>query len=199
MRRAKQRRRSYRKSLEKHGYGPKALQWRSQEAANLRYENLVENIDFEGKSVLDVGCGFGDISEYIKKRAENFEYTGIDIVPEFIEEARRRHPCQRFIVGDWVRKISRQDIILCSGVLNNKVEGDQYKYREKAIELMYKNAGEVLAFNMAGGHPQPENKKKYKVYYVDSLRVLKYCLSLTSRVIFRHHYRRRDFTIIMYR
>jgi hypothetical protein len=63
---------------------------------------------------------------------------------------------------------------------------------------MFEHAS-VLAFNMAGGHPQPKNIRKNRVYYVDSYQILKFCQSLTPKVIFRHHYRFNDFTIVMYK
>ena len=190
---------AYQKSFEKHGPTFRALQWNSKSAAEIRYQNIVADIEFDNKSVLDIGCGFGDIIPFIETKSSKFEYTGIDIVPEFIKESRKRYPKHSFQLGDWMELIEKHDIILCSGVLNNKVKGSQYSYRKKAISLMYKNANETLGFNMAGGFPQPENKDKYKVYYVNSLIILEYCLSFTRRVILRHHYRNNDFTILMFR
>ena len=58
---------------------------------------------------------------------------------------------------------------------------------------------EVVAFNMSGSHPQPENKKGFRVYYADSLGILKFCLTLTKKAILRQQYHRRDFTIVMFK
>ena len=193
------RKESYQKTFKKYGTDPKALQWRNGKSAEVRYHNLIAGIDFEKKKVLDIGCGFGDIIPFIEAKTKDFKYLGIDIVPEFIKEAKKKHPEHSFLVGDWMELIKRHDIVLCSGVLNNKVKADQYEYRKEAISLMYKNAEEVLAFNMAGSSPQPRNKKKYKVYYADSLKILKYCLDLTRKIIFRHQYNKKCFTIVMFK
>jgi SAM-dependent methyltransferase len=192
------RKRAYQASFYKHGIGPKALQWFGRESAEIRYQNLLSDIDINDKTIFDAGCGFADILPFIKNKSKNFTYTGVDIVPEFITIAQKKYPKQKFILGDWHTKISPHDIVLCSGVLNNKIKGNQYKYRKKAIKLMFDNAKEILAFNMAGGI-KPKNKKNYKVYYVDCLKILKYCLSLTNKIIFRYHYRKNDFTIIMFK
>jgi len=200
MRKLLQRRKeAYQRSFQKHGTVARALKWQTQKAANIRYQNLTAEIDFNGKSVIDLGCGFGDAIPFIEKKSKNFTYLGVDLVPEFIQEARRRYPKHSFLVGPWQELIRKSDIILLSGALNSKVGKGEYSYRRKAISLMYQHANEALAFNMAGGFPQPKNKSKNKVYYVDSLKILKFCYSLTGKVILRHHYRKKDFTIVVFR
>ena len=54
-------RESYQKTFKKYGAHPKALRWTLKKAAEIRYSELVADLDFEGKSILDIGCGFGDI------------------------------------------------------------------------------------------------------------------------------------------
>jgi SAM-dependent methyltransferase len=50
------------------------------------------------RSVLDAGCGYGRVTSSFA--VAGFDYTGIDISPDAIAEARRRHPTQRFVVAD---------------------------------------------------------------------------------------------------
>ena len=57
----------------------------------------------------------------------------------------------------------------------------------------------VFAFNMLGGHPAITNESESNIWYTDSLDILKYCMTLTRRVILRHHYHPHDFTIFMYK
>lgn len=47
-----------------------------------------------GKKILDLGCGTGDFLEYLWKvsRGRWERYLGIDLVSEYVEEARRRFP-----------------------------------------------------------------------------------------------------------
>ncbi len=191
---------SYRRTFKRFGIDPKALQWRSEKAARLRYEQLVADMSFEGKDILDVGCGFGDIISYISKKTEKFSYTGCDVVPEFIKVAKKKYPKHKFIIRDYLEKPLKKsfDIIITSGTLNTNIK-NAVDFRKRAIATMFENCGEALVFNMAGGYPQPKNKKGYKVYYVNSLDVLSYCLSLTSKLILRHHYHSKDFTVVMFK
>lgn len=49
--------------------------------------------------VLDAGCGPGQWTDFLA--ACGLAVTGIDLVPEFVEQARRQYPHLRFDVGDF--------------------------------------------------------------------------------------------------
>jgi len=181
--------RSYQKTFKRHGINPKALQWMSAEAADLRYKELVVGIEIEGETILDVGCGFGDIIPHLMKKAKNFEMTGVDIVPEFVKVATDKHPGYKFLVNNYFKKPMKKkfDVVMSSGALNSNIP-NPYRFRKRAIKTMFDH------FN-----PQPENRKKSRVYYADSQKILKYCRSLSKKVIYRHHYHPKDFTIVMFK
>lgn len=189
----------YQKKFEKHGITHKALFWKSRGAAHQRFRQMWAEIDFSDRSILDVGCGFGEMAHFLDKRYRDFTYTGVDIVPEFITEAKRKYPHHRFFCQDYFSDpmTEKFDIVIASGTLNSNV-GDNMNFRKKAIAAMFNHAMGVLAFNMLGAHPQPENKKDSNIWYADSLEVLEYCMSLTRRVILRAHYHPADFTILMF-
>jgi SAM-dependent methyltransferase len=190
----------YQKGFNKYGFGPRALGWKTQQAAEVRYINLIRGINFEGREVLDVGCGFGGVIPFIKAETKNFNYTGVDLVPEFIKIAKEKNPNFRFAVKDYFRRPWGKmfDIIISSGTLSSNIK-NSLKYRQEAIRTMFIHASELVAFNVAGGHPQPKNIRKNRVYYADSHQMLKFCQSLTPKIIFRHYYRFNDFTIVMYK
>lgn len=192
--------RSYQRTFQKYGLDARALQYRSEKSAKLRYRELTADLDFEGKTILDIGCGFADIIPLIKKQAKKFEYTGVDMVPEFIEVVKGKYPEYKFYVRDYFYNPMKStfDIIITSGTLNSNIKNAQ-DFRKRAIKIMFMHTKEAVAFNMAGGNPQPKNKRSYKVYYVDSMKIIKFCLSLTSKLIIRHHYHSKDFTVVMYK
>ena len=59
--------------------------WSSVESQYLRFDYLCRDFDLNGKSILDVGCGKGDLVIYLKDKGINFsQYTGIDIAHKMI-------------------------------------------------------------------------------------------------------------------
>lgn len=188
----------YLKRYKKFGFNPKTLGWHSKRAAEQRYKQIVADINFNRKSILDIGCGFGDIIPFIQKKTRIFEYTGVDVIPEFVREARKLHPKHKFVVGDYFANPieKKYDIIIANGSLNSNVAGNM-QFRQKAIRTMFDHVNESLVFNMAGKYPQPKTTKRSNVWFADPLEVLKFCLTLSPKITFINYPRRREFSIIL--
>jgi SAM-dependent methyltransferase len=189
----------YQEKFDKYGLDSRSLQWHQKGAAHQRFRQFWAEIDFNNKSVLDVGCGFGEMGKFLSKRYDGVRYTGVDIVPEFIDEAKKSSPQYEFKALDYFENplADKFDIVMSSGVLNLNIK-DNMGYRKSAVKVMFEHAKKVLAFNMLGSHPRPVSEAGSNVWYADSLEVLEYCFSLTRRVILRHNYHPVDFTIFMY-
>jgi len=68
---------------------------------------------------LDVGCNRGYVYDLIARELKQFYYTGIDINPDLIEDAKKFHKqlnCE-FEVGDIYDKLPKADIVLCSRLI----------------------------------------------------------------------------------
>ena len=60
------------------------LGWESKEAQYMRFEIFTSNVDIKNKKILDVGCGLGNLLEYLIDKGINIEYTGVDILEDII-------------------------------------------------------------------------------------------------------------------
>ncbi len=189
----------YQTKFKKHGVAPQSLLWARKGAAHQRFRQIWAEVDFSGMRILDVGCGFGELAKFIGRKAEGFTYTGIDIVPEFVEEAQKQFPQHTFFVGDYLTEPipGKYDIVVASGILNSNVENNM-EYRVDAINKLYALSRKVTVFNMLGSHPQPENREESNIWYADSIEIIKHCFTLTRRVLIRHHYHPKDFTVFLY-
>ena len=105
----------YQELHEKHPGRVQALGYGSTRAQLKRFEAACEVMDLKGLSVLDVGCGYGDLAPFVvAKRVKS--YTGIDIVPEFLAEAvmwraQLRDEGERIAFMEWdVESLARRDI-----------------------------------------------------------------------------------------
>ena len=70
-----------------------------------------------GKSVLELGCGFGHTTIEILQKTNDIEI--VDISEKFINEAKKRIPQAKFICSDWLEFNSNKiysDIVLFRGI-----------------------------------------------------------------------------------
>ena len=78
-------------------------------------ESLCEFLK-EKDSVLDIGCGPGNISRYLLEKHPNLQLLGIDLSPNMIELAERNNPSANFQVLDCrnIEVLSENfDVIIC--------------------------------------------------------------------------------------
>lgn len=190
----------YKEKYFQYGTSFKALKWRSQNAMQLRHKELLKDLDINNKSILDFGCGFGNLIKSLKLKGDNFKYLGVDIVDDFIKKAKEEYPNYNFMIRNFLEEPlpGKFDIVIASGSLNSNFE-NPLEFRKRAIKLLFNHCNYAFAFNMSGAHPQPKTPRNSTVYYADSLEILKYCTTLTPKIVLRNSYRSKDFTIIMLR
>ena len=74
------------------------------------------NSKYVGLKVLEVGCGFGFMTEELRKMG--IESCGTDISPTAIKKARQLHPLNRFEVSEynnfWIYKSFNPDVVIMS-------------------------------------------------------------------------------------
>lgn len=187
----------YKKSLKEYGESPKALLWWDYRSMAIRFRELVKEVPLDGKSVLDAGCGMGDLLPYLYAKSTSFRYLGADINEGFIEIAKKRYEGHNFKVANpFKEKVGEFDVVISSGVMNGNYD-DWLERRKEMIKALFDQAGQVLSFNMAGGlRPIPNDSL---IAYADAQEIFDFCKKLSPRVILRAHYLQKDFTIVMFK
>src|SRR5580698_2884517 len=89
----------YNERLNRYGYSSETLGWGKKDRRKLRFHILSSQWNFDGCSVLDFGCGFGDFYAFAIESGLKIDYTGVDINPDLINEARKVFPTARLITG----------------------------------------------------------------------------------------------------
>jgi len=190
-------REDYANSLKQYGESPKALLWWDYRSMAIRFRELVKDVPLDSKTVLDAGCGMGDLLPYLYAKSTSFKYLGVDTNPGFIEIAAKRYEGHNFRVDNpFDKKIGSFDVTLSSGVMNGNYEG-WLERRKKMIAALYDQTNQVLSFNMAGGLKPA--KDDTLIAYANAQEIFEYCKTMSDRVILRAEYLQKDFTIVMFK
>ncbi|MEO5570203.1 MAG: class I SAM-dependent methyltransferase [Bacteroidia bacterium] len=141
----------YTNRFNEYGYSPKSLGW-DKGKQDIRFEILTSQYNFQNKSVLDIGCGFGDLNKTLSKKFKSYDYTGIDIVDVLINKGKELYktPKKKFIVGDFLEhKFDHKfDYAVASGIFNFRLlDGNNLKYIESVIRKSLEVCKDGLAFD----------------------------------------------------
>lgn len=172
-----------------------AVDWGSAESQRVRFGVLTEVADLTGCRVLDVGSGLGDLAAYLGATVPSVKYVGCDINLRMVETARARFPSGTFVVCDVLTELmpvsSPLDYVLASGLFYLRDE----PYLEAMVRRMFNLCRRGVAFNsLSAWGPRPTTGE----FSADPASVLRFCRTVTSRVVLRHDYLPHDFTIYLY-
>jgi SAM-dependent methyltransferase len=176
----------------------RALGWRNQLSQDARFEVMATIGDLHGRSVLDVGCGHGDLKAYFDQLAQDYDYIGIDQMPEFIADARKRYAGYAnaaFFQSDFSQQeLPEVDYVIASGALGYRCAQPNFYF--DMIAKFYAAARVGLGFNMLDVHTFPQHDL---LIGHDRDAVLAFCQTLSPNVKLVTGYLDDDFTIFMYR
>lgn len=162
---------------------------------NIRYYELVKNFDFFIKkdfsgafSLCDAGCGFGDINQYLQRIGYvNYQYVGIDVVPEFVEECQKNYvsPNRKFLCRNFMEDSLSDlefDYAVSSQAFTIAYSETQENYTLifKAVENLFRRCRIGVSFNFFSDYV---DFKKEGTAYHNPLKMLEFAYSLSRNVI----------------
>lgn len=186
----------YSEGLRRYGYSPRSLGW-VEGTQETRFRVLAEVGDLEGCPVLDVGCGFGDLYEFLCKEGIKVDYTGVDMNPDLLEIARMRHPDARFVTADFEEATirGRFDWAFASGVFNYMVS-DHRAFVGNVVRKMFRTARQGIAIDFLNSSASFLSAGLYRPDPADMYR---FCCKLSKRVVLRCDYKPTEFCVYVYR
>lgn len=196
----------YEKRLQEFGYSPATLGWGVHGRQEVRFSVLAElALRKPNSSVLDVGCGFCDLYDFLDKRGWRGRYTGIDIVPGLLEVARRRHPDldvrELDITDDYARSdspnLDEYDFVISCGALNAALpSGSNEAHIDVALQSMHRRSRYTTSVDFLSSHV---DFQKPGAYHTDPGWALGVAKRLTRRVLLRHDYMPYEFSLFLFR
>jgi SAM-dependent methyltransferase len=186
----------YDKLLKKYGYSPGSVGWGHKKGKqSLRFEILCQIGDINNSSILDVGCGFGDLFGYLKYKKSKVKYLGVDINSNLIEIGKKIYPKANLKVLDIGQTKSKQkfDWVFFSGISS---KGCTYPYIKRMMTKMFSLCKKGIAMNFVGGVIDFKSKD---LFYSDVGKIYSITSTLSNRVTIRHDYAPYEFTVYVYK
>lgn len=182
------------------GYSPKALGW-DKGKQDIRFDVLTSLYDFNNKSVLDIGCGFGDLNRVLNAKFNNYTYLGVDLVENLIHKGRELYTTSniRFKTGDILEMDLEEpfDFATSSGVFNYKFKDfDTYWFIEEVIKKALKVCKDGIAFDFLS------DKVDYQLehtFHSSPEKILGMAYKYSRNVVLRNDYMPFEFSLFIFK
>ena len=190
----------YSEKIIEYGASSQGVDWNGRESHFLRFEQLCKVLYDEHKfTLLDYGCGFGSLIEFLDERKFQYDYFGFDISLEMIKKAKSIHSSKN-ISFDSVLDKSYYDYTVANGIFNVKLDSSEEEWKSYIEDTLMKinNVSERgFSFNILTSYSDEENKKDY-LYYADPLYFFDFCKNNFSKnIALLHDYELYEFTIVV--
>jgi SAM-dependent methyltransferase len=195
----------YLPKIKEFGATYKAVDWNSEKAQELSFEQLIKIISPEdvisGKySLLDYGCGYGALLDFLISKNMPCEYFGYDVMRPMIDLAKETHKEKKAV---WLSEFPEEaqfDYVLASGVFTLKMKQDVSVFKtyvQQRLKEINKISKKGFAFNCLTSYSDKEFMKDY-LYYPSPLETFDFCKkNFSSKVALLHDYPKYEFTILV--
>lgn len=191
----------YTDKVQQFGDSPKGVDWNSEESQTLRFEQLCKILPQNKEdsfSILDYGCGYGAMYEYITKNYPNATYIGYDISEAMIAKAKQKYPTTK-----WITQLETKlkvDYSIASGIFSVKIkesEEEWYNYILDTLAIFDKLVKKGFSFNCLTSFSDKEYMKE-NLYYANPMELFAYCKTNFSKyVALLHDYPIYEFCLLI--
>ncbi len=191
----------YRSRYQKYGYSPKTLRW-DKGKQDLRFSVLTSQYNVQGKKILDIGCGFGDLNAYLGAKGYDYIYCGIDMVEDLLNEGKKIYPGRKFLLGDFLEYEFQEtfDYAIASGIFNMKFTDEDklgnYEFIEKSIAKALSLVKDGIAFDFLS------DKVDYQyehTFHSSPVKILDFAYQHSRNVMLRNDYMPFEFSLFVFK
>jgi len=188
---------SYQNQYKKFGIDSRSLFFPGRKQ-NVRFNVIKEIGIVPSDTILDIGCGFGDLLIFLKESINyTGKYTGIDITPEFIEACKRLHPGEDFRELDILQNVisEKWDYVVLTGTLNIEIGESHIDFVKNMITKMFYMSKKGISVDFISIYG--DNRNEY-IFRADPFEIFSFCRTLTKRICLRYDYLPYEFTLYLY-
>lgn len=190
----------YNKAADKHGTSSKAVLMDDPQTQYFRFSQLVKSLDFDDrrKTLLDIGCGNGELYKFLNFLGFRGQYVGYDINEKLLAQARSRFTNIDVHNKDIMSAEMTQhfDYVVLSGLFNVNV-GQSTTWVHDFLKKMFSLCDGVMAFNMISTHV---TFREETMFYMNPAEVLTFCIeNLSKRTTLAHHNLPYNYTVTVFK
>jgi SAM-dependent methyltransferase len=193
----------YGAKVREHGPNAHGVDWNSTESHEHRFRQFLRLFDRAAKpfSVLDFGCGYGALREFLATAGVSADYYGFDISTDMIDTARRLHADldpARFSTES--KALTPADFVIASGILNVKLSVPREEWHDyvlATIDELSRFSKRGFGFNLLTSYSDADRMRE-ELYYGDPGFFFDLCKRRYGRnVALLHDYELYEFTMLV--
>jgi SAM-dependent methyltransferase len=190
--------------LKAFGATAEGVDYNGPDAQERRFDQLARVIDPAPPfTVIDYGCGYGAMFDFLQRKGWHFEYYGVDQIEEMLMAGREKYgqfPNAHFTAD--AGKAPRSDYLLAGAVFNIKLGSSHDEWQQYICESLLQMdtlCSKGFSFNMLTKYSDADRMaERPDLFYGDPLFFFDFCKRVFSRnVALLHDYGLYDFTIIV--
>lgn len=191
--------------LEKYGATAKGMDYNGETAQHVRFAELVKIIrnPAEHFSILDYGCGYGALFDFLHTQGWQFDYYGVDRIEKMViagKETHRDFSNAHFTTDE--KELAPVDYLIAGSIFNNKLEVPNADWQDFVVETLHGMndlCTKGFSFNMLTAYSDEDRmSQRPDLFFGDPLFFFDVCKRNFSRnVALLHDYGLYDFTILV--
>jgi 2-polyprenyl-3-methyl-5-hydroxy-6-metoxy-1,4-benzoquinol methylase len=186
----------YQKLFEQYGISPQSVGWGSKEGKqSIRFDVLCKIGDLSNSTILDLGCGFGDLFGYLNYQKIKVKYHGIDINENLINIGKKIYPKASLEYRDFEKKkfTKKFDWVIASGITSH---GSTYSHLTNIMKEMFRICKKGCSINFVSDNVDYKSKN---LFYSSPEKIVSITKLITNRFVLKHDYMPYEFTIYLYK
>lgn len=170
----------------KYGSTPQGVGWKDKFSHVLRFDKLIELLDWTQKevSINDFGCGYGAMFRFLcDKQVKLNKYYGYDICDDMLAVAKNTIKDARAVFEKSGRVLYSADYTFISGSFNLKLSHSDQSWAEYIKQTLFDIASKSvrgIAFNMLSSDVE---ERQGIFYYADPCYYFNFCKRNISRYV----------------
>jgi hypothetical protein len=179
---------------------PQVVGYNSTSEQQYMFQNLILGLDSAAYTVLDIGCGRGDLYGFLSDlTGDVFGYNGIDMNPTMADIAKEKYGLDIQTGMFETAKLSAADWVVASGFFTQRkceTEDADLMKLFADVDRMYELANRAVTFNMLS----PINNTIHEgFFYVHPGLIMDMLIEKYQYVNIRHNYAKDVYTVTIYK